>query len=173
MVRSHFYRRSEKLPFNFSVPSCTPLEWNTPPPSAYHIAFEFIASLAAFPDGSSCFTLVMRASRHVFMSFEDFFGDQDTFVSDQTSEKRPPSVQTREKHATWNFFLPQLRFKQRFNRFVEKITPCRETSLVPTKEESSYEDVHPAVDSSLSPVYRVRLFPCTVKEIAARDLWIW
>lgn len=78
----------------------------------------------------------MRASRHVFMSFEDFFGDQDTFVSDQTSEKRPPSVQTREKHATWNFFLPQLRFKQRFNRFVEKITPCRETSLVPTKEES-------------------------------------
>lgn len=78
----------------------------------------------------------MRASRHVFMSFEDFFGDQDTFVSDQTSERRPPSVQTREKHATWNFFLPQLRFKQRFNRFVEKITPCRETSLVPTKEES-------------------------------------
>lgn len=48
----------------------------------------------------------MRASRHVFMSFEDFFGDQDTFVSDQTSERRPPSVQTREKHATWNFFSP-------------------------------------------------------------------
>lgn len=141
--------RNSYLAFPF-VPAA-PFEWNTPPPSAYHIAFEFIASLSAFPDGSSCFTLVMRASRHVFMSLEDFFGGQDTFVSDQTSE-RPPF--RRARNTRRGIFSPT-RFKQRFNRFVEKITPYREAESDSRPNEKNL--LHPVVDS----FPRVRLFPCT------------
>lgn len=136
-------KRNSYLAFPF-VPAA-PLEWNTPPPSAYHIAFEFIASLSAFPDGSSCFTLVMRASRHVFMSLEDFFGGQDTFVSDQTSE-RPPF--RRARNTRRGIFSPT-RFKQRLIVSLKRLPRTEKPSLilVPTRRISS------TLWSTLSPVF--------------------
>lgn len=103
-------------------PSCAPhhIEWNTTVGLPYCIwihsfAFCIPRRQLLFHASHAC------VPTHVFMSFEDFFGDQDTFVSDQTS---PPPLQTRVE-----FFPP----RHAFNRFVEKIRPRGEGQPVWTQ----------------------------------------
>lgn len=134
--------RNSYLAFPF-VPAA-PLEWNTPPSSAYHIAFEFIASLSAFPDGSSCFTLVMRPDTYLCRWRTFSVARIHSFRIKRARDPRSDARETRDVE-----FFPQLVSNNALIVSLKRLPRTEKPSLilVPTRRISS------TLWSTLSPVF--------------------